>query len=1117
MKSEAVQLQENLLDYYNAVQQPPERYPTSYPLPNPANPNTPKLKTRLGLLDAKVIDSSRRPLSYCLTLRVHPQTYPLPPSACAYNNHPIIPNASYSPRRHPRKKYSRKFRPTVGSDQSYSSGEEADDDSDGNFDKHELPPLVEFSKFSSSFPRRGKPSKSIVNMDNNNGWGSNTSLSAPTPSRPRRLSALAIAERVTALVTLRHRSNSTTPQSRSRSRSNSDALSPESLHANNNSNVALSALGANGQLAASNTLGRSTRSSRDHSNCTTEEDKESSEEMHSADDSLDFGLLEVDPFANLSAPPSELASPTSRYWLRSLSSEVIQEEPEEINAREREEAPKRLSNLRNATTPSLSLTYTSKFEEEIDEDDGDSSSQHTNDNDVHHISPSTFETDSFYERKRSNSFTQRVRNIVQSRPSLPSLSLLANTKIFVPASKSALASRFPSEPWDDPRYASPTTRPGYGPSSSSSGNNYYSGGQQGGGAYGGRYNSENGGYGYPPPISSGSRGGMGGHGGGDGWHPPSGGGSAHQSTGEDAPTTTSSEDSDDKPLGQRPNALNAQKSLRNKIKEERRVRKDTLKPKVLPLLPLDSLSPPKASSKDQPSGLNFSADDLTARLLRLRTKVVPSSLPSSPNGRTAFPSLSKQTSISPQARSPSRENFPPYDTPPVTAFKMDSNVPPNGGGPSNAFAFPSSTSPPVVPPIRRHATDVTSSSHKVPFLSSETRPKMPERSMTSFESSRNGRASHDYKRPSKETPAQPVPVRTRADTLMQKAPPSGPSLLRQRANSLHSSARPQPAVQPPLPPLPQPSTSSQGSNTRHPSISQDSASDISYGDSMQQRIFVESMQRFSVVEIGPRTNAREVIHDIIEKGDLDPEEMQSGDWMLYEVANDFGMERPIREYEVVMEVYNSWNSDMRVNYFMLKRTPLAKYLSADAIPKSSPTYGGYVEWEHKRGKWTKRWLELREHSLWISKRQGAKDATVLCTFSNFDFYQVTRLHKSPKPFVFSVKSTQSMRLFERASDYHHVFCCDAMEGNQWSLNILLARSYVLHQERTVLFRQLNAFTDRPVARSNTNRVPAAPLLSLDAPPVPSIPPSRPSISQPVQSPGLEGFNPMPGSLLSKRR
>ena len=90
------------------------------------------------------------------------------------------------------------------------------------------------------------------------------------------------------------------------------------------------------------------------------------------------------------------------------------------------------------------------------------------------------------------------------------------------------------------------------------------------------------------------------------------------------------------------------------------------------------------------------------------------------------------------------------------------------------------------------------------------------------------------------------------------------------------------------------------------------------------------------------------------------------------------IERPIREYELLMEVYNSWNSDTRMNYFMLKRTPLAAYLSAEAMPKSSPTYSGYVEWEQRRGKWTKRWLELREHSLWLSKRRGVRALHCLC-------------------------------------------------------------------------------------------------------------------------------------------
>jgi hypothetical protein len=117
---------------------------------------------------------------------------------------------------------------------------------------------------------------------------------------------------------------------------------------------------------------------------------------------------------------------------------------------------------------------------------------------------------------------------------------------------------------------------------------------------------------------------------------------------------------------------------------------------------------------------------------------------------------------------------------------------------------------------------------------------------------------------------------------------------------------------------------------------------------MQQRVFVGNMQRFSVVEIGARTNAREVIADVMAKGDLTSEEARSGDWMLFEIANDFGMgecgsvefprcttdlfwslERPIREFEVVMEVYNSWNSEKRMNYFMLKQTNQASLLAAN--------------------------------------------------------------------------------------------------------------------------------------------------------------------------------------------
>jgi hypothetical protein len=52
---------------------------------------------------------------------------------------------------------------------------------------------------------------------------------------------------------------------------------------------------------------------------------------------------------------------------------------------------------------------------------------------------------------------------------------------------------------------------------------------------------------------------------------------------------------------------------------------------------------------------------------------------------------------------------------------------------------------------------------------------------------------------------------------------------------------------------------------------------------------------------------------------------------------------------------------------------------------------------------------------------------------------VTRIHKSPKPYVFAVKSTDSLSFFENSADYVHVFCCSEKDGQKWLENVLLAR------------------------------------------------------------------------------
>jgi len=49
------------------------------------------------------------------------------------------------------------------------------------------------------------------------------------------------------------------------------------------------------------------------------------------------------------------------------------------------------------------------------------------------------------------------------------------------------------------------------------------------------------------------------------------------------------------------------------------------------------------------------------------------------------------------------------------------------------------------------------------------------------------------------------------------------------------------------------------------------------------------------------------------------------------------------------------------------------------------------------------------------------------------------IHKSPKPYVFAVKSTDNLSFFENAADYVHVFCCSEKDGKKWLENVLLAR------------------------------------------------------------------------------
>uniref|UniRef100_D8PY79 PH domain-containing protein n=1 Tax=Schizophyllum commune (strain H4-8 / FGSC 9210) TaxID=578458 RepID=D8PY79_SCHCM len=235
----------------------------------------------------------------------------------------------------------------------------------------------------------------------------------------------------------------------------------------------------------------------------------------------------------------------------------------------------------------------------------------------------------------------------------------------------------------------------------------------------------------------------------------------------------------------------------------------------------------------------------------------------------------------------------------------------------------------------------------------------------------------------------------------------------------------------------------------------------------QTRIFVGDRQRFHTVEVGPATRASDVIDVVAAEGVLD-QWVGSGGWMLFEVAQDFGMERPIRPFEHVADVQAGWNKDKTVNTLVLKLTPLEIKLRPSSLPQASPVHGAYVEWESRRGKWTKRYLRLKEHGLWMSKRDNGKDAVLLCQLSNFDVYTVTRLYKAPKPFVFAIKSTDNLSYFEDTADYLHVFSCQPYDGEKWVEKIMLARLRPLPRAQCTLLDE----TRSSAARAEKHHLPS---------------------------------------------
>ncbi|KAG8691946.1 hypothetical protein FRC11_003655 [Ceratobasidium sp. 423] len=506
------------------------------------------------------------------------------------------------------------------------------------------------------------------------------------------------------------------------------------------------------------------------------------------------------------------------------------------------------------------------------------------------------------------------------------------------------------------------------------------------------------------------------------------------------PPGDSSDESDDVPLAQRlPTALKAQKSIRLQGKAEREERRQRR---------LERMQK-RAADRAAPTGSEggIAPDELAKRLLSV-----------SVGGDS-----SRDRSPVPTPRTPMRMN---HETNPSTGgflpapairSRTVSNVSYVSRSRTHTRNGSMEQQAPLAPPGPSSLSRSGTLSNRRPSTQ-ETAPPMPT-SKTAL--SRSGTMSRP--RVSQDSPRdQAARSVSRNGTVSRhrggsKTDDEGEASRVARSRSIRDPS----GVRPPMPPMPPMETLPV--SPRRPSQPEPFVPPV-----VEQRVYIGDRQRFIVVDIGaPNTTAGDVLEVANQRGELNTD--GAGGWQLWEQSNECGMERPVRDFELIADVLKGWNPEKRVNVLIIRRSPFCALLKPENIPSSSPLMGGWVMWVSKPGKWSKRWLELKEHGLFVSKNEKGKDRTYLCNLSHFDGYVVTHVPRAPKPYVFAAKSTDITGVFEKEEDSSHIFSCEGEIGESWLARILLARSYILQQERNVLFRPATAGSTLTASKSMLSR------------------------------------------------
>lgn len=154
--------------------------------------------------------------------------------------------------------------------------------------------------------------------------------------------------------------------------------------------------------------------------------------------------------------------------------------------------------------------------------------------------------------------------------------------------------------------------------------------------------------------------------------------------------------------------------------------------------------------------------------------------------------------------------------------------------------------------------------------------------------------------------------------------------------------------------------------------------------------------------------------------------------VLLEHFGTVGVQRPLRRYEHIRDVMNSWDTDRQNSLLLIDPGTGSSEteLSLAGVPSHKPSDQSWLmQISQKPGKWDKRMIHLKSDGQMTLQKDPKKpqDQLTICHLSDFDIYEPTQEKikkkiKPPKKICYAIKSQQKTSMFQSMENFVHFFC-----------------------------------------------------------------------------------------------